>query len=192
MQLYQRCYWRVSGFCWEGGWGEGQAKHWTRIWGTEEVKSLATMTWRVCGSSSNGQRRWSVSCIAYQEALICIHPESPLPSHLAPVVELWLNNSSAMPQPSALPPRGVDWFVFPSVTLRNPEKLKCESFLLRERRGQQASQLGKKQQACFISEADGESFRATLSAEDFVLQTMGLFKKGSRGQTRIFRLLQKL
>lgn len=45
-----------------------------------------------------------------------------------------------MPQPSALAPRGVDWFVFPSVTLRNPEKLKCESFMLRERRGQQASQ----------------------------------------------------
>lgn len=53
--------------------------------------------------------------------------------------------------------------MFPSVTLRNPEKLKCESFMLRERRGQQASQLGKKQQACFISEADGESFTAPHS-----------------------------
>lgn len=72
--------------------------------------------------------------------------------------------------------------MFPSVTLRNPEKLKCESFMLRERRGQQASQLGKKQQVCFISEADGESFTAPHSAEDFVLQTMGLFEK-VRGDT---------
>jgi len=96
-----------------------------------------------------------------------------------------------MPQPSAVAPRGVDWFVFPSVTLRNAEKLKCESFMLHERRGQQASWLGKKQRACFISEADGESFRAILSAKDFVLQTMGLFKKGRWGANMNFRSATK-
>lgn len=107
---------------------------------------------------------------------------------------LWssgLTTAVQMPQPSALAPRGVDWFVFPSVTLRNPEKLKCESFMLRERRGQQASRLGKKQWVCFISEADGENFRATLSAEDFVLQTVGLFKKGRCGGEHKFSVCYK-
>lgn len=72
----------------------------------------------------------------------CIFPKSLLSGPLAPAVQLWLS-SRAVPQPSALAPQGVDWFAFPSVTLRNPEKLKCESFMLHERRGRQASLLGK-------------------------------------------------
>lgn len=90
------------------------------------------------------KQQWPVDSIAQQGALTCIFPRSLLSGPLAPAVQLWLRNR-AVPQPSALAPRGVDWFVFPSVTLRNPEKLKCESFMLHERRGQQASQLGKKQ-----------------------------------------------
>lgn len=69
-------------------------------------------------------------------------PQVSVACFLAPAVQLWFS-SRAVPQPSALAPRGVDWFVFPSVTLRNPEKPKCESFMLHERRGRQASQLGK-------------------------------------------------
>lgn len=62
-----------------------------------------------------------------------------IPTAVLPAMELCLNSSSAA---SAKCPgsRGVDWFVFPSVTLRNTEKLKCESFMLHERRGQHASQ----------------------------------------------------
>lgn len=53
-----------------------------------------------------------------------------------------------------------------------------------ERRGQQASQSVKKLLVCFIPKADGESFSATLSAEDFVPWTMKLFKKErGRGKT---------
>lgn len=151
---------------------------------TKESVMAGLVLWQWC-FECNGQRHWSVGCIAQREALVCIHPKSPLPCYLAAAVELWLNSSSA------LAPRGVDWFVFPSVTLRKPEKLKCESFMLHERRGQQASQLGKKQQACFISEADGQSFRATLSAEDFVLQTMGLFRKGREDANMIFQSATK-
>lgn len=100
-------------------------------------------------------------------------PQVSVACSLAPAVQLWFS-SRAVPQPSALAPRGVDWFVFPSVTLRNPEKLKCESFMLHERRGRQASQLGKKHWVCFISKADGETFRALLAAGDIDL---GFFKK---------------
>lgn len=65
--------------------------------------------------------------------------------------------------------------------------MKCESFMLRERRGQQASQLGKKQQACFISEADGESFTAPHSpSRVFCPANNGALREGLGGHKHKF------
>lgn len=41
--------------------------------------------------------------------------------------------------------------------------------MLHERRSRQASQLGKKHRVCFVSKADGETFRAPLAAGGFDL-----------------------
>lgn len=99
-----------------------------------------------------------------------------IPTALLPAMELCLNSSSAA---SAKCPgsRGVDWFVFPSVTLRNTEKLKCESFMLHERRGQHASQQRNSERALF----PGLMVRAS---EDFVLN--GALQGGGRGANTNF------
>lgn len=84
-----------------------------------------------------------------------------IPTAVLPAMELCLNSSSAA-SAKCRGSRGVDWFVFPSVTLRNTEKLKCESFMLHERRGQHASQERNSERALFPR-------LMVRASEDFVL-----------------------